>query len=1064
MNKIFRLTSATLAVVALASCSNDDFFGNNSDYVPASGVTIDVTVEQPNVTRANAYGNHEFDWQVGDELRVYDNLLQKFDNFAFMQNGSEKVFTRTNSDPDAQFVDVYVDEADATKNAYALFGGGNAAEGNKVSYAGWKQDNGGEPVALVNIPATINHLETTKSDDASVLAYKAAIPMWGRVSAPATEKATFSAKLNWLTAFVAAKFENANKLDATKSVKAVRARSLKVTDAFNTLSSGDQTKLKAKIKKDLVLGTNTVDLGATIGAITGATHDFTSETYATYLTATGAAPLCGWFDAHLVENGKMVNPDNADGAVQQPATRNIITVNTTNLLTKNTSKVYIPIIAQKYDLLVVEYTTTDPEVSTPDKWTIMGAVKGIDIPRGAPIEPTKDFDNVSNVLDGTTTYNITDKIASVYGDGSRSAIINFNVDATGASQTGIKLTVASGSAVGNTIYLPKIDQDLTISIQGDATVMAADLNIADLAGVDNSTSTGKVTIDIKSFANDATTAAKSVNIASKANIVLTGDYTNLTTPLKSAATSKVTLGVAGDSPVNFQTGTKTISIDKGDLTVAAVDDALTVNYTGAGNINVNDKVTTVTIGKDAASATVKGDVTTQIATAKDITINGNAATTSIKKLVLSKTVSSITLKQGIIEEIAETATEADQYAVNAPIAISSEGLSAIKKIDNFAKAVKWNITSKFTVPSEGTKTMNYFESLASAGPANIYTAAQLAAINDVGTEEGQAKHANVNGFTLKTNITELKNWASPALTKNFNGGKAASNGLTIKGVDAPLFGEVSTNVAISNVDLTVNISKEAANIGALAKTTGADDTTDDDDVIAVTNVAIAGTIGGQNNVGGVFGKTGTAAVVIGGLLSLSDEERAANKVAVNVTLNNTTAITDSYNGTKDTYGTFGKFIGQAGTGIVVITSECTEGTVWTAANKKALHFNYNRLRNADTGLFEWQFIGNGDLIGYSPDAKSLTYGGKTYTNTWTDPYSTDDDKKIKYASKKVTGTVRIINSEAAVGTSDAWYTTKNAAFKNKMKSVFSTLSSVAADADWSGLTVEVHNLWEAYSE
>ena len=85
MKGIIKLFPAALAVFALASCSNEDFFGSEN----ASGkLQLEATVEAPNsddgTTRAaflfTANGNSSL-WESEDEFRVYDAALQKYDKF-----------------------------------------------------------------------------------------------------------------------------------------------------------------------------------------------------------------------------------------------------------------------------------------------------------------------------------------------------------------------------------------------------------------------------------------------------------------------------------------------------------------------------------------------------------------------------------------------------------------------------------------------------------------------------------------------------------------------------------------------------------------------------------------------------------------------------------------------------------------------------------------------------------------------------------------------------------------------------------------------------------------------
>ena len=1028
MNKFFKLFPVAVAALVFVSCNSDDFFDDGTAKRVYNVPTIDVTVENPAVTRANATGAEwKIDWQAGDLLRVYDAAVQKYDNFEF----DGYLFARANEDPDAQYVNPYVG-ATEEENAYALFCGKNSDDGdaNSISYSGWKQNaSGGVPVALVYLPQNLIYAESKLSTDNSVTTYKTAIPLWGRVSSPkAGTDAEFSAELNWLTSYVRLRFENANKLQ--HPIVSVHVKSL----AWGATTAADKAKftaLKTEDKKGKLFDAELTD---------GTTKKISA--------LAAGKNLNGWFEAELKADGQLVETN--DAAVAQPSgagvNRNQIDIDVTGLLEANENYLWIPVISgQKYDVLAVTYKTDE------DKEYIANVYFDYTAERANGKAIGIGYPNTSYILDGTTPAKVTKAIKENY-DGTTNSVIYFNKadETTAASQF---MTVSTGAASKNTIYLPQIGtKNLEIhitNISSQATKLdGADLTIADATGVDNSASTGTVTLVIDKIANP--TASQKVIVNSKAKVVLAGDFSEDNVAVTTGDNcANLTLGTAGDEGVEFKYGTKTVTATKGNLTVDKMTNTANVVYNNAsGTLAVASALAKVTV-TNAASATIKASVTT-VEALKNVTIdiphNAVAAKMTVGTLNIHKGVTAIKLDGGIIDNITAETTDAETKVVAADnVTVTSTGLSAIRKNSYTTGTISF--TSSFAVSTTlaDPKFVDAFNAAATTG--FIYTGAQLAAVAQAIDETGLA--GNQTSFVLKTNITGLTNWTSPNLTKPFDGAKAATNGLTIKGVDAPLFGEVTA--AISNVDLTVAISKAANGIGGLAKNTAATDVT-------VKNVAIAGSIAAQNKVGGVFGYTGAGAVIFG-----DGATNSTNGVSVNVTFTDNT----SYNNTValiNTAGTFGKFIGQAGEGAVTINKECTVGSA--AFNKSALHFNYNRLLNGSTGVIEWQYKGNTDLIGYSPAATSLKYGEKVYTNAWVDVYNSDADKKVKYtaSSKKVTGTVRIINSSNAVA-DGTWYTAKDAAFKDKIKTQFSLGDdAVAEDADWSGLKVEVHNLWEAYAQ
>ena len=1048
MNKILKLFPVAAAALMLASCNSDDFFGDNNAKRVYNVPTIDVTVEDPAAaTRANTTGEAWLiDWQAGDLLRVYDSNVQKYDKFEYDGN----LFALANGvgDANVQYVNPYVG-ATEEENAYALFYGKNSDDGdaNAVSYSGWKQGGeAGVPTALVYLPKDLLYAESKLSTDNTESTYKTAMPLWGRVSAPAEgTEAQFSADLKWLTSYVRLRFENANKL--IDPIVAVHVKAL-------TWGGGVAANTKTAVKALATDKKKFKAVGDNLLATAGTSYND--------LFVDADVSLNGWFEAELKDGGELVNTD--DDAVNQPAAnRNKIDIDVTGLLEANKNYLWIPVISdQKYDVLAITY-----ELDGGDEY-IANLYFDYEAERAKGKAIGVEFPNSNFILDGTSTAKITTGIKNTY-DGTTSAVVIFNQANEGVAASQY-LTVSEGAASKNTIYLPQIsNKDLTVVIlskdntPGNLTdddfahtvIQGADattnLTIADATGITEQ-GTGKVKIYIQGFVDPA--AAKKVIINSKANIELGGNFSNSTANKEifvetGEKTTNLTLGTVsygGDAPFNY--GAKTFVATKGNLTVKDMTNTGSVTFNNAsGTLAVNAQLTNVNV-VNAASATLAAPAT-KFDIQKNATINipydGTPANMTLTTLHIRKGVSAVTLQGGIINEItAENADDDTKVAAATDVTITSSGLSAIKT-NSFGATGKISFKSSFAVPAApAAQSLDAFTAGDAVNPTLIYTGAQLAAV-------GTTASVGAAGFKLATNITSLTNWQSPALAKPFDGAKAAENGKTIAGVDAPLFGTVSAN--ISNVDLTVAIDKKAADgnekatvVGGLGKTTATN-------AVTVLNVDIKGTIKALNNVGGVFGTTGVAT-------TLGEDGVAANAVKVSVDFTNNTVYSGTV-GSIATAGTFGKFIGQAGNTAVIINKECTVGT--NAFSKSALHFNYNRLSNTETGVHEWQFIGNGDYIGYSPAATSLTYGEKTYTNAWVDPNALDDNKKVKYSSKKVTGTVRIINSSTAIA-DGVWYTAKDDAFKTKMKASFAALATVADDANWDGLTVEVHNLWEAYAQ
>ena len=981
--RISKILTAALGVVALASCNNEDSFFNSAEQNFTSTLKVNVAPmvgEDGTQTRAGFYvvdNKNYTTWQDGDKVRVYDDNLAKYNTY-----------TRTSG----TFGTTGKQEASTYQLSPAGF----------VTYAGWKEGTG--LTALVNIPATLTYDEFEKDDNNT--AYISNIPLFGKVNS--IEGGVLESSNVYLTGFLKVTLKNGYNMG--NGIKSIKVTALK----------------------------------------------WNSTTWA----AAGAdKPLSGNFDAVLDPTDNFGSTEDTQKSKLQKGTETLVNygysssilVKTSNLniASEYESLVYIPIVPGTYDRIQIDLCS-DEDGNTSVLNYAMGKTNGttgtakviqaghwyanadfIDADGGAnAFVATTDLNkkmektyDLTYTLAATTTTEINDYL-SMLTSSKGSVTVNINSNNT--------LTVATENTQPkmNTIYIPALQGAMTLNIGNTAygmNIAHKDLTITDAAGVTDFTK--PIIINVTKFATEAT---NKVIINTKRPITLAGDFSAVSTAPTITNAKTLTLGTENISYTHPQNQTITIAADNAtNLVVLNATDAettpaksMSVVYNGTGDVSVGS-VATATIASTANSAKIIGAIGTSVTTAKDITVDA-ASTDEIAKLILEKTVSTVTVKGGIIDDIAETANTDNQYADNAAITLTSEGLSAIKKITAFTHNVNWNITSKFTVPATGTKYMDAFENLSTA---NIYTAAQLAAVANV-------TGSSINGFKLKTNITELKNWQSPNLGKPFNGGKAATNGMTIKGVDAPLFGTVSAN--ITAVDLTVAINKNENGIGGLAKINGGN--------VQVKNVKVAGTIAGTYNVGGIFGTTKNDAA---NTITIGNQGTAADKVEVTATFTNNTSYASPYNGRTPYAGTFGKFIGQAAANTtVVIATECT---ATAAFDKAALFFQYNRIANDETGMNEWQFEGNTDYIGYSPYATSLTYGGKAYGATYTTEASGSGKLAFNKTTKKVTGTVYCIGVLYSPLTA-----AQAAAIKTALGGSFDS-SYDAATADWSEVTVKSHN-------
>jgi len=173
MKNLFKMTTAALALVAFASCSNDELLGSkNSPEAKNFTSILEYEIEAPDGlvgTRAarNAEGKG-FVFQEGDQLRVYDEDLGKFDTYTFATQFGREGDTKLQKDP-----------------AYALFPYGDIrkgycdADGNHIAEIKIGKRVIG-PTSQYQVIEYSNEAgsETKVGDE---VLYQCNVPMWGTV-------------------------------------------------------------------------------------------------------------------------------------------------------------------------------------------------------------------------------------------------------------------------------------------------------------------------------------------------------------------------------------------------------------------------------------------------------------------------------------------------------------------------------------------------------------------------------------------------------------------------------------------------------------------------------------------------------------------------------------------------------------------------------------------------------------------------------------------------------------------------------------------------------------------
>lgn len=229
MKKFFKLIPAALAVVALASCSNDELFGEKAEVVQKvkDGLTVQVEdLDGASTRQANAaFNGHGVVWEEGDQINVYDNKLTMYDEYKFVKD--EKKFKGVNEEGATRI----------SSTQYALF------PADRVDYAGWASEG---TKAVMRIPEVIFYDEESEFGSGKNYAYVSNLPMWGTASGSYPEA---EVSLHYLTGVLRLNITNAFAKEAN-FIKIESQDDQPISGAFQAfLSEGSTVKDEAYLEQ-----------------------------------------------------------------------------------------------------------------------------------------------------------------------------------------------------------------------------------------------------------------------------------------------------------------------------------------------------------------------------------------------------------------------------------------------------------------------------------------------------------------------------------------------------------------------------------------------------------------------------------------------------------------------------------------------------------------------------------------------------------------------------------------------------------------------------------------------
>ena len=931
MKGIFKLTTAALALVAFASCSNNDLFGEAQQVQQQAKGDILVEVEELEdavTTRTRAAYTPDgktgiLNWNTGDNIKVTDGTLVKYDAYTF-ENGAFK-FDKTITGRNAAWI---------AEPEYASFGHNYSTSDGLVKME-W--DNAKKQAKGYYV---IDKVLSWDEDWETEGAFCADIPLWGTAQADDTYGVKVSMK--YLTGVLKINMDNVPgnatglKIEGFKNLagtdpapingdfKAILANDDEInTDAALVVDEdgwqgnelyvdlSNATKAKSVIfvpliaqtygllnisytNTDFVGASSTVDDPANVWTaiksvenLTVARKKYYNLTYSTFKvsgdTPSAISAVLNEKKAESdisIETGNNTKVATADQTIDVPATSSNITLNLKGVEANgaNVLKINGAGYTGTITINVKTNDTTNPIanifVNLPKANVVIAGAGMTNISLGADAAP----DNAANGLVAKTltigTAAINTTVANVYA----------NAELGLGNATESDLLLVKGSTItGNLEFETNYKADL-IEINGTLT-NALDMSAWTTKDGDKITSSflignGANTNDIYTYGDVTVTGGTVKNIVTDGDVKLSG-VTNAT-----AGTTAASVGTI------YPLSAPAAAADAINKTVT-VDEEATVN----GNITekTNNKFNLIVKGK----ASVTGGAATSV---KDLTINGTSASVGTVKVAGDATITdtdeceavktSLTMTAGntlnynggYIRAITVTAVTDKKLTIKHGTAANYTAIAAITgdyTIDTTTKS-EWNGHAigeyEATAPAAFKTAQDALKAAYATGVDNIYTANQLASF------------AADAAATLYSNIDlNGKAWTSPSLAVNFTGknwGTAvapvyptieglnlAANAKAANIAGVGLFGRTTAAAVISNINVknvTSTITEDGKDVTMVGTLVGMANNT-----LGITNVTVS-----TANVGSLV------AEYIGGLVGVAYDDLTLDGVTVTgLTLN-----------------------------------------------------------------------------------------------------------------------------------------------------------------------------------
>lgn len=1001
MKNISNLLFGSAFVLAIASCSNDDFSFNKAN--PLEGKqTLTVNIAELGddiLTRATFYNEWENGWQEEDRIRVYNDQLGKFDVYKFEEAAERFVYTKEEGN-----------QVVKSEQKYMLF------PANATTHSGWN-DEAHSLYALMKISTELNYEQLGEGEAAR--AYVSNMPMFGKVTK--LEDGKMEANAFFLTGLLRVRIYN-----GVGNVKSVKVQSMKKSDEGELVENpdmplsgtfyallDDEGDFTAPNNSNLVAMEDEEDTYRTYIEVKAednhALTDYTSYIYLPIIPGTYEALQVSYTDGEGNENilwtGKEIKVE------------------------KN----------KRIGTLTITCQESVDDVTTP------GDLQGL-------LEDAVKKGIAMNI-------NVNQENGEIEVGNEREQYKYTTIDVPALSKD-VTLNIYSNvNGEGNTLFIKGNGGEgkLTINYIGGDKNFAPNINIDDYKG-DIALKTegeysskawygngGKIDANVEGNVelNGQFWSTGGINVSAE-SVILAGMYYNAPVTILKAKTVEVVaenkVGYIKDLSVTAESvniskawGAKTTVVGNATINVS-LEQELSVD----GNVELarNIAVNSLTLANDGESATVevKADVAaaategtgetvgkTPVVTALNINGEKNVELTGIE-------VSNINIAKDAGQKVTAKNTKIGQIAKGSDFAvvdnkfvtIHTEGSSEITKFIDDEQLDGLKFTSLW----DGKSTAKAPKGTTYGNRQYIYTASQLKgiALNDgraatqfylyadidlgkdntwsgVELEGGQKVTFNGNGHTIsnlnlqkddeegKDNLGFFSSVKVSGEDNTFTVKDVTITGVNSKGsisnVGALIGKTTSTTVNVNNVTITGttlgNVAKDVCNIGGMIGTIDGGNVTLTNSKVTVNNIC------GHYQLGGTVGSVGNEAT----FTVTKSPSKISDKFNVWDDPNASSYTGNSVEGKK--YGTVGNVVGS----ILDNKSFLTLGSDGDAATdvfgrqvvsgyKSEYHFSYNFRYNSSTGKRE-EFVGELSSVGYSPNMakgdEQVSYRGTKYADT-----------------------------------------------------------------------------------